>query len=91
MAPATMKRTDTRVAALRQVKDRIIFYNPGTGEYYLRDAQGAEAMLIGSRRRVFAELRQASIIQEEQVTGLTDRWLVTFTEDGLVVAGEWKV
>jgi hypothetical protein len=89
--PEHVKKTDSRVAAIRDVIRGIVTYKTKTGEFF--DIDGGEVTLLpGARRRTFAELRAAGLVTttnaEIEATPVTALPLV-LTEKGLETADEW--
>lgn len=77
----TLKPTDTRKAALREVMDGGVEYVTGSGSFYV----GGEE-LTGARRRTFAEFRRAELVTGG---GQADRRRLTLTDLGRRTAREW--
>jgi len=90
--PETLNKTDPRATALAEVRDRKIFYGERSGTYFESAMPSGFAALTGARRRTFAELRQAGVIEPVDVTGLPEgRKLMAPTTQGLSLILDWKV
>lgn len=72
-----MNKTDSRLKALIDVRDGKIKYDALTGTY-----SGPEGAVSGARRRTFAELKSAGVIEGGAP--------VTLTESGCVLITNWS-
>ena len=84
--PDILNKTDSRVTALTEVKAGRVTYNPRLSEYLVEDEGGGRESARGARRRTYAELRTAGIVES---TSLTDPSLVRLTNLGETIADEW--
>lgn len=91
-APELPKKTEPRVSALAEVRDRKIFYGQRSGAYF-ESTQGGMEQLTGARRRTFAELRQAGVIEPVTIPGLAEdrRLMAPTTPEGWDLIRDWQV
>lgn len=74
----TLNKTDSRLIALREVDSGKIGYDPQSGTY--TDPDGS---VSGARRRTFAELRAAGVIEGGAPVALT--------VEGRTLIGDWEL
>lgn len=84
----TLNKTDSRATALIEVKAQRVTYNPRLSEYLVEGEDGAQESARGARRRTYAELRTAGIVES---TSLTEPSLVRLTNLGENIADEWGI
>lgn len=84
----TLNKTDSRVTALTEVMAKRVMYNPRLSEYLVEDEDGSRESARGARRRTYAELRTAGIVES---TSLTEPSLVRLTNLGETIADEWGI
>ena len=86
-----INKTEARVNALAQIKTETIYYDGLNAEYY-ETTEGSDTSMeriSGARRRIFAELRAAGIVQV--AAGSTQPKQVSLTQAGEDTAREWGI
>lgn len=81
-------KTDSRVAALREVKAGAVEYDPRIGEYFVAEGGDDKEIVRGARRRTFAELRTAGAIE---LSSVASPGPVTLTSVGADLAADWGI
>jgi hypothetical protein len=82
-----LNKTDSRVTALSEVKAAVVSYDPSVGEYYVTVDSGNE-IVRGARRRTFAELRAAGLIEP---TSRSQVSTVELTTAGADLGQDWEI
>lgn len=89
--PELPNRTESRASALAEVHAGKIFYGEKSGVYF-ENATSGLTPLVGARRRTFAELRQAGVVEPTETEGVEEgRKLLTLTTEGLSLIRDWEV
>lgn len=89
--PELPKKTEPRVSALGEVRDRKIFYGQKSGAFFESDVTGM-VPLTGARRRTFAELKLSGVIEPVGLEGLEEgRELMAPTALGRELILDWEV
>lgn len=83
-----LNKTESRVTALDEVKAGLVDYNPVTGEYFVGTEQHRRDIVRGARRRTFAELRSAGLIEPQSRSQVS---AVTLTTEGADLSGDWGI
>lgn len=84
----TPNKTDSRVAALAEVKSGQVEYDPSIGEYLVTEGDEVKQIVRGARRRTFSELRTAGVIEPSSISA---SGLIRLTGEGVKLAKDWRV